>query len=204
MNKLVDLWPNFKIVHGKPRHSQSQGSVERANQYVKNMLTTWMQDHKTSHWNHGLKFIQLMKNSALHSGIKRSPYEAMFGCPPRHGLASLNIPIESLSNVESEEDLEAVFRQINVGGEHETEKIQLEEESPDVMEQDESPDVMEQVESLLLEQKSKLEDASHSLTDLDQLTLEIKRQRKEAFNCLTTQAKWMKRTSDQYLSLIHI
>ena len=34
-NKLVrDLvwrWPECKIVHGKPRHSQSQGSVERCN-----------------------------------------------------------------------------------------------------------------------------------------------------------------------------
>ena len=86
MNKSVDLWPNFKIVHGKPRYGQSQGSVERANQDMENMLTTWIQDHKTSHWSHGLKFINLMKNSGLHSGIKRSPYEAMFGCPPMHGL----------------------------------------------------------------------------------------------------------------------
>jgi len=31
----------FKIVHGKPpRHSQIQGSIERANQDVENMLGT--------------------------------------------------------------------------------------------------------------------------------------------------------------------
>ena len=68
-----------------------------------------------------------------------------------------------------------------------------------MLEQDESPDVIEQDESLLLEQESRLEDTSNSLTDLDRSTLEIKRQREEAFNCLTNQAKRMKRTSDQYL-----
>jgi len=33
---------DLKIVHGKPRHSQSQGSVERANQDIENMLATWL------------------------------------------------------------------------------------------------------------------------------------------------------------------
>lgn len=37
------MWPTLKIMHGKPRHSQSQDSVERANQDIKNMLITWMQ-----------------------------------------------------------------------------------------------------------------------------------------------------------------
>jgi len=36
------MWNNLKIVHGKSRHSQSQGSVERANQDIQNILTTWM------------------------------------------------------------------------------------------------------------------------------------------------------------------
>lgn len=41
------LWKNLKTVHGKPRHSQSQGSVEWGNQDVKNMLATSLQDNKT-------------------------------------------------------------------------------------------------------------------------------------------------------------
>lgn len=32
------MWKGLKIVHGKPRHSQSQGSVERANQHVEKLL----------------------------------------------------------------------------------------------------------------------------------------------------------------------
>ena len=74
-NKIVEdlklLWPELKIVHGKPRHSQSQGSVERANQDVENMLTSWMIDQQTTNWSEGLRFVQLMKNRAYHSGIKR-------------------------------------------------------------------------------------------------------------------------------------
>jgi transposase InsO family protein len=38
---LKSLWPDLKIVHGRPRHPQSQGSEERANADVKEMLATW-------------------------------------------------------------------------------------------------------------------------------------------------------------------
>lgn len=31
VRELVWRWPECRIVHGRPRHSQSQGSVERAN-----------------------------------------------------------------------------------------------------------------------------------------------------------------------------
>ncbi|XP_050529731.1 KRAB-A domain-containing protein 2-like [Daktulosphaira vitifoliae] len=34
---LKEMWDTLKIVHGKPRHSQSQGSVERANQYTSSL-----------------------------------------------------------------------------------------------------------------------------------------------------------------------
>jgi len=41
------MWPELKIVHRKPRHSQSQGSIERANQDIENMLATWLTDNRT-------------------------------------------------------------------------------------------------------------------------------------------------------------
>ena len=34
------MWEGSKIVHGKPRHSQSQGSEERANEDTDDILTT--------------------------------------------------------------------------------------------------------------------------------------------------------------------
>lgn len=60
ITELASLWPELKIVHGKPRHSQNQGSVERANQDIENMLAVWMKDNKTTKWAEGLKFIQFM------------------------------------------------------------------------------------------------------------------------------------------------
>ncbi|VVC46293.1 Ribonuclease H-like domain,Integrase, catalytic core [Cinara cedri] len=101
VSNLRNMWPELKIVHGKPRHSQSQGTIERANQDIENMLTTWMQDEKNRHWSQGLRFIQLMKNRAYHSGIKMSPYEALFDCKIKIGLNTSNLPHDS-QNIENE------------------------------------------------------------------------------------------------------
>lgn len=39
------------------------------------MLTTWWQDNQTSEWSKGLRFVQLMKNKAFHSGTRPSSHE---------------------------------------------------------------------------------------------------------------------------------
>lgn len=85
IKEIVAMWPECRMVHGKPRHSQSQGSVERANRDVQDKLTCWLRDNNTTKWSEGLRFVQLQKNSSFHSGIGRTPYEAMYGNPPRRG-----------------------------------------------------------------------------------------------------------------------
>ncbi|XP_068224797.1 KRAB-A domain-containing protein 2-like [Palaemon carinicauda] len=45
ITELRSLWHELSIVHGKPRHPQSQGSVERANGDIKDMLVAWMADN---------------------------------------------------------------------------------------------------------------------------------------------------------------
>ena len=77
IDELCVIWPELKIVHGKPRHPQSQGSVERANSDIKDMLISWMSDNSSTEWYHGLRFVQFMKNRSHHSGIKCSPYSAV-------------------------------------------------------------------------------------------------------------------------------
>lgn len=79
IEELKVMWPELAIVHGKPRHSQSQGSVERANQDVQKILFAWIEDNKTNRWSEGLKFCQLQKNCAYHTGIRQTPFEVMFG-----------------------------------------------------------------------------------------------------------------------------
>ena len=81
IEELRSMWEGLKIVHGKPRHNQSQGSVERANRDIEDMLTTWLHSNSTTHWADGLRFIQVMKNRSYHEGFKCSPYEAMFRQP---------------------------------------------------------------------------------------------------------------------------
>jgi hypothetical protein len=42
---IEDLWPECKFVHGKPRHPQSQGSVERVKADIRDMTVTWMREN---------------------------------------------------------------------------------------------------------------------------------------------------------------
>ncbi|KAK4297539.1 hypothetical protein Pmani_030050 [Petrolisthes manimaculis] len=52
------VWPKLTLVHGKPRHPQSQGSVERANGDIKDMLVAWMADNDSQDRPTGIKFVQ--------------------------------------------------------------------------------------------------------------------------------------------------
>src|SRR6201996_9501072 len=105
INELKSLWPELLIVHGKPRHPQSQGSVERLNCDSKDILITWLGDNNSVDWSAGLKFVQFSKNTSHHSGFKQSPYQALFGCTPRVGLRSTHLPEEVLRLMVSEDDL---------------------------------------------------------------------------------------------------
>ena len=88
IEELKIIWPDLKIIRGKPWHPQSQGSVEHANGDIKDILSAWLGDNNTRNWTVGIKFAQFHKNSAFHASIQRSPYEAMFGTAVRNGLVS--------------------------------------------------------------------------------------------------------------------
>ena len=96
-------------MHGKPRHSQSQRSVERSNQDFRDMLVAWMSDNSTKTWSERLRFKQSKKNRVLHSAIKTSPYEAMFGTAQRIGLGDSPLTEDMYSSTETEEELEQLL-----------------------------------------------------------------------------------------------
>jgi len=79
------------------------------------MLMTWMRDNNTSKWSEGLRFIQLMKNHAYHKGIKRSPYEALFGCEMKVGLETLFLQADILKDLDDEEYLLKFLDQNSIG-----------------------------------------------------------------------------------------
>ncbi|XP_060845447.1 KRAB-A domain-containing protein 2-like [Rhopalosiphum padi] len=121
IKELKDLWPQCTIVHGRPRHPQSQGSVERSNQDIENMIRAWMKDNQSKKWSVGLQFVQFQKNSSFHRIIGRSPYKALFGCDPKIGLSSSNLPSEIIKKLTTEEHLEEILN--NIQPEHEKEQI---------------------------------------------------------------------------------
>lgn len=204
INSLVEMWPELRIVHGKPRHSQSQGSVERANQDVENMLFTWMSDNATTKWSEGLKFIQFMKNRSYHSGIRTSPYEALFGQHPRVGLQVSALPDCVLKTLRTEEDLEKAMSSRPAVSAH-----------PDTSTADTSPTLSNEREctTTFLPNDDKLQpssverpctscgtDVTPLLTSLCAICLRqqsICKKRKQSKDSLLQQAKQMKLQSDK-------
>ena len=55
ISELKLMGPELVIVHGKPRHPQSHGSVERSNGDIHDMLTAWMRDNEYKKWSIWIK-----------------------------------------------------------------------------------------------------------------------------------------------------
>ena len=108
------MWPDLKLVHCKPRQPQSQGSVERANGDIKDMLVAWLADNNTSDWKVGIKFVQFQKNSAHRAGINCTPCSAILSCEARFGTISSSLPTEVIATLQSEDDLFATVNGDNV------------------------------------------------------------------------------------------
>ena len=107
-------WPDTKIVHGKLRHPESQGSVERANRDLKNALASKMRDNSNDlGWVKYVRRLQIEKNTTFHSTIGMTPYEALYNRKPSFGLSDLGILIELASEINEEEDLERIIDEIN-------------------------------------------------------------------------------------------
>lgn len=193
ISELCQLWEGVKIVHGKPRHSQSQGSVERANQDIQNMIATWMETNKSKKWSESLRFVQAMKNNSYHEGIKQSPYEAMFGCKMKMGLCNSNIPSHILPNLNSEEDLEKVLSEDQEAVEEDSSDLPSfvnetnnPSDNPD-MNQNDMLTVIEENGGAPDEIENNLESQENETK-----TSNIKRNREEAHRSLEQQAKKMK------------
>ena len=91
------------MVTGKPRHSESNGGVERRNRTVENKISNWMQDNKSTHWAQALPFIQWRCNTQIHRGIgNRTPYHLMFGQHPHVGISNLPIDPKLLTKLATE------------------------------------------------------------------------------------------------------
>jgi transposase InsO family protein len=71
------------FVNGRPRHSQSQGLIERGNRTLEMKIAVMKQDEGHTGfkypWVSWLPRIMFSMNSEKHEGIKDSPYHVVFG-----------------------------------------------------------------------------------------------------------------------------
>ena len=103
---IREKWPECKIIHGKARHPQSQGSVERVNREIKRVLGSLMRKTNDPCW---VKYVNLAKytiNTSPHSTLQNNtPYRILFGREPVQGLENFCIPEEIAADVTTEEEM---------------------------------------------------------------------------------------------------
>ena len=101
-----EKWPDCKIIHGKPRHPQSQGSVERVNREIKKVLGCLMRKAGDNCWTKYINMVQYSINTSPHSTLEnKSPYRVLFGREPIRGMEQFGIPEEIAVDVTTEEQM---------------------------------------------------------------------------------------------------
>ena len=103
-----------------------------------------MRTNKNTAWSKGLPDVQFRKNRSLHKGIGRSPYEAVFGCKPRIGITTSQLPPEVLDKIETEEQLEAALKQLGSTGDSDSpcnSAAGCNDEEAEESDKDERPDI---------------------------------------------------------------
>ena len=70
ITEISHLWPECKIVHGRPRHSESQGGVERLNRTYEEKISVWLEENQSRNWSVGCKFARWQINTQFHTGVK--------------------------------------------------------------------------------------------------------------------------------------
>jgi hypothetical protein len=89
IDEIASVWPDCRIVHGRARHSESQGGIERLNRTTQNKLAAWMQENQSKNWSVGRLFVRWQINTLHSQAIGTSPYRLLTGQDPRVGLSSL-------------------------------------------------------------------------------------------------------------------
>ncbi|KAK7091747.1 hypothetical protein V1264_009390 [Littorina saxatilis] len=82
IQEVCNMWPGTVMIHGRPRHPQTQGCVERGNGDFQLKLGKWMDEHGTD-WSRGLKFVVHAINTSVSSTTGTTPFELVFGQKPR-------------------------------------------------------------------------------------------------------------------------
>ena len=142
---LAAKWPTLKIVHGKPRHPESQGAVERVNRDIKDSLFGMMHDHDNDQcWVKYLRWVQWNHNTSYHTAIRMSPYEAVYNKKPSIGLSNISIPQEFWAEINTKDDIDIFQKEIE-----QRESLEVDNELLDSIERSEFDSHYSQIDSPL-------------------------------------------------------
>ena len=98
------------MVRGSPRHSQSNGGIERTNLTVENKLGAWMKDNNSTKWSVGCKIVQWRINTQINRAVgNKTPYYLAFGQKPRVGISNLPLSEGLLNSLSNERQLNRTF-----------------------------------------------------------------------------------------------
>ena len=56
ITEISKVWPSVKIVHGRARHSESNGGIERLNRTCQMHLGSWLAENNSNKWSVGRLF----------------------------------------------------------------------------------------------------------------------------------------------------
>ena len=116
--ELKQLWPNCGVLHGRPRHSESQGSVERLNRQFENLIAHWIRENPPSEeeghggrprWSLGCFLVRWQILTNYSQAVHDFPYRLLYGQLPRAGISQLPLSSELLSTLTNEADLNRVL-----------------------------------------------------------------------------------------------
>eukprot|EP00956_Cyclotella_meneghiniana_P018998 scaffold32192_cov65-Cyclotella_meneghiniana.AAC.3 len=107
ITELCMLWPNSSVVRGTPRHSESNGGIERRNLTLETRLGAMLNEYFTKHWSVMVKLVVWSMNTCLHRGIKDIPYRSLTGQNPSSGISSVVMDKELIDSLFTEAALMA-------------------------------------------------------------------------------------------------
>uniref|UniRef100_A0A8D2CWV1 SCAN domain containing 3 n=1 Tax=Sciurus vulgaris TaxID=55149 RepID=A0A8D2CWV1_SCIVU len=110
VSELSNIWPELKIVHGKPQACQSQISTEQTNEIQKRIFS-WMQTNNSPHWTEFLWFIQMTQNQPYHRGVQQTPCEGTFRSETKLDLSRSQLTEELVAKLHGENELNQANRE---------------------------------------------------------------------------------------------
>lgn len=159
------------------------------------MIATWCSENNSKNWVDALPVIQAAKNRRYHSGIKRSPYEAMFGRTMTMGISDDPIAPEIAQNLHDEDDLLEAFNMRPPGKPIENHHDDL-MPTTSLLRPSQSTTSLSEVENI--------EEEDENFVDYGKILENIQTQRREAAKNLKIQAERMLKASNKRLVFLFI